>query len=278
MAFWTLDELNEAGGLDLERVGDRFSAERIFGIGHTVREWSGRWSAGIRWPECGVHSAGNGALMRIAPVLIPHLRNPSPDLWVDAVKAASLTHNDAASNAVSVAWIAILWDLLANPRNALPESGWWLSRYLEIAGPLEGPSEHAPKGGALPGFRGPITEYVGRVISAARDQDPDTGDESTRMKAVLRSWYSGAYLLETVPAVLWICENLAHDPESAILHAVNLTKDNDTVAAIVGSAMGALHGESGLPTRWIENLTGRTGADDDGMMFQILDEMEDAWL
>ncbi|MFN2137402.1 MAG: ADP-ribosylglycohydrolase family protein, partial [Candidatus Promineifilaceae bacterium] len=32
---------------------------------------------GLPWHRCGVASAGNGALMRIAPVLIPHIRQPS---------------------------------------------------------------------------------------------------------------------------------------------------------------------------------------------------------
>jgi len=39
---------------------------------------------------------------------------------------------------------------------------------------------------------------------------------------------------------------------------VNDTRDNDTVAAIVGAAVGALHGKSALPARWIRNLLGRT--------------------
>lgn len=39
---------------------------------------------------------------------------------------------------------------------------------------------------------------------------------------------------------------------------MNDTRDNDTVAAIVGAAVGALHGKSALPARWIRNLLGRT--------------------
>jgi ADP-ribosyl-[dinitrogen reductase] hydrolase len=36
----------------------------------------------------------------------------------------------------------------------------------------------------------------------------------------------------------------ADDPEEAILRAVSDTKDNDTIGAIVGAAVGALHGEN----------------------------------
>ena len=43
------------------------------------------------------------------------------------------------------------------------------------------------------------------------------------------------------------------------------------VAAIVGAAVGALHGERALPDRWLRGLLGRTGADDDSRVFALLD-------
>ena len=55
------------------------------------------------------------------------------------------------------------------------------------------------------------------------------------------------------------------------------TKDNDTVAAIVGSAVGALHGRNGLPARWIENLLGRTTDSDDGRVFELLEAARVKW-
>lgn len=39
--------------------------------------------------------------------------------------------------------------------------------------------------------------------------------------------------------------------------AVNDTKDNDTIAAMLGAAVGALHGLKGIPDRWIARLTGK---------------------
>ncbi len=85
-------------------------------------------------------------------------------------------------------------------------------------------------------------------------------------------WYSAAYLLETVPAALLILAMHGHDPEGSIVRAVNDTRDNDTVAAIVGAAVGALHGEGKLPERWRDNLLGRTRSHDDGHLFELLDE------
>jgi len=62
------------------------------------------------------------------------------------------------------------------------------------------------------------------------------------------------------------------DPEEAIVRAVNDTKDNDTIASIVGAAVGALHGKEKLLERWISNLLGRTSLHNDGHIFQLLSE------
>ena len=59
--------------------------------------------------------------------------------------------------------------------------------------------------------------------------------------------------------------------EEAIVRAVNDTKDNDTIAAIVGAAVGALHGKKGIPEKWISKLSGRTRKRDDGRIFELLD-------
>ena len=49
--------------------------------------------------------------------------------------------------------------------------------------------------------------------------------------------------------------------------------DNDTIAAIVGAAVGALHGELALPLEWREGLLGRGIADiDDRSFFNLLDD------
>ena len=46
-------------------------------------------------------------------------------------------------------------------------------------------------------------------------------------------------VMETIPSVLYILARHGNDPEEAIVRAVNDTRDNDTVAAIVGAAVGA---------------------------------------
>lgn len=269
MAFWTLEHLLEVGRLDAEWLLARFSGERIHGIGSAVSEAVANYRRGVRpWHRCAPRSAGNGALMRIAPVLIPHLRTGTPDLWADTVLAAATTHNDRASLSACVAWVAILWQLLAMDRP--PEPEWWRDAYVGVAAPLEGETEYRARGGSFAGYAGPMWRFVAERLTWAHG-------EGLSVIGACNAWYSGAYLLETLPSVLFILMRHADDPEVAIVRAVNDTIDNDTIAAIVGSAVGALHGRDALPMRWLDGLSGRTRERDSGRMFELLAEARTAF-
>ncbi len=269
LAFWTLEQMLEDDGLIPERLARHFARGRIFGIGGTVSAFLANREAGLPWEECGPASAGNGALMRIAPVLIPHLRTGTTDLWVDTALAAMLTHNDPGSTAACLAFVRMLWTLLARKEPPVPE--WWPAAFIEAARGLEGETRYRPRGGPLAErFEGPIWRMVA-------EQVPDAFARGLSVVEACDLWYSGAFLLETVPSVLYILMRHGHDPEEAVVRAVNDTEDNDTIAAVVGAAVGALHGRQGLPRRWIAGLTGRTAEADDGRVFDLLAEARKRW-
>ena len=263
LAFWTLEQLILDGGLNPDHLADRFCQGQIFGIGNTVREFIGNREKGAPWERCGPHSAGNGALMRIAPMLIPHLMHPSADLWADTAISAMLTHNDSASNSACLTFTYMFWELLRMTDN--PEPRWWLDTYVEIAKDLEGASLYRPRGGEYMGYDGPLWQFVSEHVGEAFERGCSAVEACDR-------WFSGAYLLETVPSVIYILMLHGAEPEEAIVRAVNDTKDNDTVAAIVGAAVGALHGKDRLPYRWLSGLSGRTKEDDDGQIGWLIDQ------
>ena len=60
---------------------------------------------------------------------------------------------------------------------------------------------------------------------------------------------SGAYLLETIPFVLFILSKYAEDSEVAIVKVISYSKDSDAIGAIIGSVIGALHGAKSFPER-----------------------------
>lgn len=265
LTFWTLEQLLEDRGLIPENLANRFATGgEIFGIGRTVRDFLRNLKSGGKpWYLAGPRSAGNGALMRISPMIIPHLRRGGTGPWVDTALSAMMTHNDRASTSASLAISAMLWELL--DMEEPPEPVWWLARYVEIARDLEGETRYRPRTDRFGQYEGPLWKYAGQCLDWAESQFISTLD-------ACNAWGSSAYLMETIPSVLLLLTRYAHDPEEALVRAVNDTWDNDTIAAITGGMLGALHGRQGLPERWIERLSGRTGIDDDGKVFRLIEK------
>ena len=68
---------------------------------------------------------------------------------------------------------------------------------------------------------------------------------------------STGYVLDTLEAALWSVDQAGSFHDSVVL-AVNLGGDADTIGAVTGQLAGALHGMSGMPTRWLDALAWRT--------------------
>jgi ADP-ribosyl-[dinitrogen reductase] hydrolase len=64
------------------------------------------------------------------------------------------------------------------------------------------------------------------------------------------------YVVESLEAALW-CYLHTDTFESAILKAANLGDDADTTAAICGQVTGAFYSESGIPGKWLKKLAMR---------------------
>jgi ADP-ribosyl-[dinitrogen reductase] hydrolase len=64
------------------------------------------------------------------------------------------------------------------------------------------------------------------------------------------------YVVQSLEAALW-CFLHSDTFESAILKAANLGDDADTTAAICGQVAGAYYGESGIPAKWLDRLVMR---------------------
>ena len=60
--------------------------------------------------------------------------------------------------------------------------------------------------------------------------------------------------METIPATLAILALAEGDPVRAITWSANFGRDADTIATMVGSIVGALHGASGLPSSWVAKV------------------------
>jgi ADP-ribosylglycohydrolase len=264
LAFRTLESLLEHRGLNPDDLSARFAAGGLYGVGKSMREFLQKREAGFTsWYHCGAESAGNGALMRIAPVVLLHPAGTSAAFWLDAALASIVTHRDACSVASCVAFADLLARLLRLP--APPTPDWILGTFTATVRQVCTDQTYQPTHLPLAGKSGTFPDHLEAMLKEAHRNDWTSAQACA-------AWESGAYLLETVPSVLWILARHAHDPEEAIVRAVNDTHDNDTVAAIVGAAVGALHGRDALPANWQRGLLGRTDASDDGRVFRLIEE------
>ena len=67
---------------------------------------------------------------------------------------------------------------------------------------------------------------------------------------------SSGYVLHTLEAALW-CVGRTESVADALILAVNLGHDADTVGAVTGQLAGALWGMSRAPTAWLDRLAWR---------------------
>jgi ADP-ribosyl-[dinitrogen reductase] hydrolase len=67
---------------------------------------------------------------------------------------------------------------------------------------------------------------------------------------------SSGYVIHSLEAALWAVGN-AENFEDAVIAAVNLARDADTVGAITGQLAGAIWGHSAIPARWLEPIAWR---------------------
>ncbi len=263
LSFWALESILAAGRVDPADLASRFAEGEVYGAGATFREFLAARRSGVGWERAGGESAGNGALMRCAPLLLPSLSPGGEELAADVAAGSLVTHNDSASLASCLAFGVMLRELLAAA--SPPPREWWAERFAGLAALVETPAAYSPREGRLAGLSGTLSAIVRATV-------PEALAAGTKVLDACEAWGSGAYLIETAPCVLLTLARCATDPEEAIARAVNDTKDNDTAAAIVGAAVGALHGARALPRRWVAGLSGRTRASDDGTVQRLAAE------
>ena len=178
-----------------------------------------RDAARLEWEASGRNSAGNGAVMRCAPVAL-RWRHDAEKLVEQAKASALITHHDPRCVWSTVATVAALAARLNDNDIELPE----------LASALSG--QGAPD---------EVCDYVERC-AAAELSDLELDDPVAR-----------GYTLKTMGAGLW-CLRQERDLESVVIEVVTAGGDTDTNGAVAGAVMGATHGLDAIPQRWLENV------------------------
>ena len=62
------------------------------------------------------------------------------------------------------------------------------------------------------------------------------------------------WVAEEALSISHYCALTAETLEEGVLMAVNITGDSDSTGAMTGNLLGALHGASAIPQRWLDGL------------------------
>lgn len=208
------------------REGHLSSLDRCFDIGNTVRASLARFEHDGN-PYAGMiasHTAGNGSLMRLAPVPL-YFRNSPRDAILRAADSSRTTH--AAPEAVDACRYAAA--LIVGAVNGASKDELLAPRYS----PDPGVWDEAPLAPAVDAI----------AFGSYRDHDPP------RIRGT-------GYVVHSLEAALWAFHRSSTFREGALL-AVNLGDDADTTGAVYGQIAGAYYGLSGIPAEWLRRLAKR---------------------
>lgn len=171
-------------------------------------------------------SAGNGSLMRTAPLALAYLDHSPAELMAQASVVSALTHVDPDAPEACGLWCVAI-------REAV------LTGELDVRAGLA----------LLPAGRAAI--WLERIETAERSRPRDFTRNGWVVEAFQGAWSAVHFTSASFagPAHL----------RAALAEAVRGGRDTDTVAAIAGGLLGAAYGYSAVPFEWRQHLHGWPG-------------------
>ncbi|MDO8689027.1 MAG: ADP-ribosylglycohydrolase family protein, partial [Dehalococcoidia bacterium] len=237
MALCLAESLVEKKGFDpidqLERYlrwwreGYLSSNGRCFDIGATVSAALHRFSE-TRQPYCGStspNSAGNGSIMRLAPVPLFYADRP-----LEAIERSADSSRTTHGAAAAVDACRYFGALLVGAVNGADKDELLSERYCPIPGYWDG---------------NPLAAEIDEIA---------TGSFKRRQPPEIRGT---GYVVESLEAALWAFHHSFSYKEGCLL-AVNLGDDADTTGAVYGQLAGAFYGEQNVPEPWLATLALRS--------------------
>lgn len=215
----------------VRRFRDAYDPRRGYGAG--MRRLVRWWKRGLPWQEAATRlfdggSYGNGAAMRVAPVAIVHAGNP-PAAYKAALAQARVTHaHPWGQQGAGLQAMAIALALIT-PREGFDREAFVAT--LQAALPAEAERFH-------------------RALALI----PHLWDHWEDRDLVERQLGNGSAAHRSVPTAIFAFTAFWSSFEEAVVYAVSLGHDTDTLGAMTGALAGALHGLQAIPRRWWEAL------------------------
>ena len=248
MAIATLASIRDKGKIDYKDIMDRFQYwcmngeytpfDNVFDIGIATSRAIMKYSTGADPLQSGGETEwdnGNGSLMRILPVCL-YIFEKQKNVKLSDNEAIDIIHNCSAlthAHLRSKIACGIYYFLV----KAILDKDGELTERLQQG--VDKAFEYYNKN-----TQSELDNY-NRLISLSEFKDIS----EDRIK-------STGYVVYTLEAVIWCLINTS-SYEEAILKAVNLGDDTDTVAAITGGLAGLYYGYGNIPEKWKSKLQKR---------------------
>jgi ADP-ribosylglycohydrolase len=208
------------------REGHLSSLPYSFGIGRTVRfalqefEQTGEPYSG----PTDYFSAGNGCIMRLAPVPMFYALRPK-----EAIEKSALSGRTTHGAEVALDACRYFGAMLVGALSGASKEELLSELYCPIPGYWE---------------RNPLEAEIYAIA---------TGFYKNRKPPQIRGT---GYVVQSLEAAIW-CFYQTHSFRDGCLMAVNLGDDADTTAAVYGQLAGAFYGEEEIPDSWRRKLARR---------------------
>lgn len=205
------------------KAGYMSSNGRCFDIGSTVRDALHRYEQTNK-PFSGStdpYSAGNGSIMRLAPV--PMFYGRSPIQAIEQSGQSSRTTHGAETAVDACRYFgALIWGAL----NGIDKTTLLATRYA------------------------PLPDYWQNHSLAPEIDEIAAGSFKEKQSPAIKG---SGYVVKSLEAALWAFYHSDNFRDGCLL-AANLGDDADTTAAVYGQLAGAFYGEQAIPAAWREKL------------------------
>lgn len=231
--------------LDPERIATAFLSwrdygafspdERVFDIGLTTNTAMNRFKEGTDAVLCGgnhIEDNGNGSLMRILPVAFFLYNTESFEDRKQAVyDVSSITHRHLISKIACHFYVEFAIRLMRMRNKDMCATAAIKQAYDHTAKIFRFHYEHDEE----------IRKTFSKIF---------TGELSDCSVHIIKS---GGYVVDSLEAALW-CLLHTDSYETAVLTAVNLGHDTDTIGCITGGVAGIVYGINNIPMTWKKTL------------------------
>lgn len=246
MVIATIDSLNNNKSINYNNIMDNFfkwytNGEytpdgKVFDIGNVTSSVLSKYKKDNTNFMCGsndIYSNGNGSLMRILPIAL-YLHYTNDPIFDVISNISSMTHAHIYSILSCIIYSVLINECLkdSNIKKAYANMQQIIKNILE--------DDSNKVLGNLDDLKQKFNRIIYNDISNLNEKDIK----------------SSVFVIDSLEACIWCLLN-TNNYKDAVIKAVNLGDDTDTIGALTGGLAGLVYGYNNIPKEWINVLKRR---------------------